>query len=181
MKKQLLIIGIIVLLICVGLSGCTNQQQSTQIQNKNPTSYEDKEFIDKLNEYLESNDYPPKIADGLQSGDYSSVSIYAKKSSDLAQECADDIDNFIISPKFEALRTEYKAAFENESKANYYTHLWAEAKLENIYNDGSDYLELSSLYVNQATEHYYTVNSLLPGLGYKNINGKIVANTKGNI
>jgi hypothetical protein len=40
MKKQLVIVGIVALLVCVGLSGCTNQQQPTQPQAQEPPKEE---------------------------------------------------------------------------------------------------------------------------------------------
>ena len=40
MKKQLIIMGIVAVLVCVGFSGCTNQQQPTQPQAQEPPKEE---------------------------------------------------------------------------------------------------------------------------------------------
>jgi hypothetical protein len=50
MEKQLLIVGVFIMLVTVGLSGCTQQTVTQQVENKEPIIEECKyEFLDWMN------------------------------------------------------------------------------------------------------------------------------------
>ena len=146
-------VGIIVLLLAVGLSGC--------LESEINDNEEFKQWLEEKNEFFSNmNNLITNTAENYLSGIYSvdtyyeKLEMFGRAQKVYTEGCINQIENFTLSGKWNAVSVPYLEFLIDSYWTGYYYELGGKNKSD--YNIG-----LGAKYTQKAGEHLMEVNELL--------------------